>query len=175
MEVIVQRTAEQVRNLQDFINELWAIPASEFAMRNYECGTAACMQGWYERLYGIRGVRPSDRFGIDEWHNMCHMVGHRGSSLTEFDRMLSPEERKLAMLHILTQALNTGQGCWIVALVETVGPEVAKEILDPEIKEMSTLQRHIPAGETTTASMQRALPDRAEPHKEAALLLEEAW
>lgn len=169
----MKRTADQVRNLRDFINELWAIPASQFIMVNYKCGTAACMQGWYERLYGGR-VTPQDRFGIDAWDGMCHMVGYSGaSSLTRFDELLKPEERKLAMLHILTQQLNTGQGCWIVALVETVGPELAKEILEG-VSEVPELHEGVPAGETAAAPMQRAVPDRAEPTQEAALLLEEA-
>ena len=169
----MKRTADQVRNLRGFINELWAIPASQFMMKNYDCGTAACMQGWYERLYGRR-VAPCSRFGLDTWSDMCHMVGHRSHSLVRFDQLLSPEERKLAMLHILTQALNTGHGCWIVALVETVGPELAEAILEG-VSEVPELSAGVPSGETTAASMQRAMPDRAEPDQEAALLLEEAW
>lgn len=170
----MQRTAEQVRNLRDFINQLWAIPASKFAMHDYDCGTAACMEGWYRRLHGDE-VPAREAFGLDDWASICHMGKHPELSVLErFDELLKPEERKLAMLHILTQMLNTGQGCWIVALVETVGPELAKAILEG-VSEVPELSAGFPTGEITAAPMQRALPDRAEPHKEAALLLEEAW
>lgn len=183
------RTPEQVQNLQKFINMLWGVPAENFIMRDVKCGTACCIEGFRREFLsmgefeaGTTAGRMAERqFGIraDTWSDITLMA--TTYSMQRFDK-LPAEERKLAMLEVLTDQLNTGRHDWTKTLVDVFSPEVAQELKDAykedgiaisESQEVPALRPAIRSNPPQQAPVQRAVRDRAGPDQEAALLLEE--
>jgi hypothetical protein len=179
------RTAKQVKALGDFINELWAIPPEQFIMSDLDCGTAACIQGWFDRFYALRNIKiefsehhAAMMFGVNlsAWLDITHM--YKLYEMARFDELVTPEDRKLAILNLLTQLLDSGDCSWTVALVETVGPEMTR-LLDvntpDEDKDLQELRRAVRRRPAQKDVVQRALSDRAFPDQEAQVLPEEAF
>lgn len=183
------RTPEQVQNLQKFINMLWGVPAENFIMRDVKCGTACCIEGFRQEFLGIEAFKPGTsagqmaerQFGIPAsvWSDITLMASTY--SMRGFDK-LPAEERKLAMLEVLTDQLNTGRHDWTKTLVDVFSPEVAKELADAykedrialsESQEVPALRPAVRSNPPQQAPVQRAMRDRAGQAEEAALLLEE--
>lgn len=175
------RTAEQTANLKRFISFLWAQPDSAFIMDGIDCGTACCVEGWRRRVMGCHdrhfrsGDCANEQFGISrgDWHRLIVLDS---GDMTEFDK-LKPHIRKRAMILVLEQQLSYGGHDWLDALLSVAGERAtARIMLDGSAakgQEVRPLQAPVRGEPSAPSAVQRALPNRAVPREEAALLLEE--
>jgi hypothetical protein len=194
------RSAAQTKSLQAFIQQLWTIPAENFAMTNlrtvgHNCGSICCIEGWrqvvfdepledHERVTFHIYDTVEQQFGIPHrrWHSIMHCgTGEDNYSFDSFDS-LPPEQRKLCMIDVLEQELRTGTHSWDVAVVGVCGPELAAKLKgmtyedtgEPaEDQEVRSLWEVVRSDSAPDAAVQRLVQDRAVSAQEAKVLLEE--
>lgn len=109
---------ERLEYLRDFLR---ALPAERFSMRDWHCGTAACIGGWAEQIF-------FGQFAADDKLNR-----HLGLSEAQHDLLFYPHgaflpDGRMAFdashaqaADVLDHLLKTGEVDWSVA---AVGPQV---------------------------------------------------
>lgn len=182
------RTDEQELNLKRFIEFLWTVPEDDMIMREVNCGTACCIEGW--RRVKLTSQHPfsnhaaEENFGIPAqvWGEITVMMDDDVRySMREFDR-LPAIKRKLAMIDVLVQQLALGKSSWTVALVNVFDGKTAQRLADAhkaelviaaQDEEVRQLRPAIRSNPAPQAPVQREVRAGTQPAEEAALLLEE--
>jgi hypothetical protein len=132
--------------IQEFINELSAVEDEKFVMGDFDCGTAACLLGWYRRFYmtndeitmGSSCEHAARRFGVypSEMRSLMTMYmptrEMKPNPMGIFDR-LPPAARKQCAIRVLELLMETGTAQWPVALTDVLTPEQLKDFIYHEV------------------------------------------